>query len=105
MYICSPLWKVQRICGVNGKDNSVRHSIIACSVHTEPVYAFRDLITYFLPVSRLVHIFPLVAPSLHREAVSSKSKSERAAIGCKSTVQQPEGKFGKDLITYGKNRA
>jgi hypothetical protein len=39
MYICSPLWKDQRICGINGKDNSVKHSMIACSVHTEPVYA------------------------------------------------------------------
>ena len=93
MYICSPFWKDQRICGTNGKDNSVKHSMIACSVHTEPAYALRDLTTYFLPVSRLVHVFPLFAPSFGSGSALSNSKSESVAVGYESTVQQQEKTF------------
>ena len=77
---------------------------MACSVHTEPVYALWDLIIYFLPESRLVHIFPLLTPSFDRGSAWSNSKSESAATGYKSTVQQKEGTaFGS--ITRRDNRA
>ena len=81
MYICSPLWKDQRIRGINGKDNSARHSMMACSVHTEPAYVLWDLTTYCLPVSRLVQIFSPLVSSFDRGSASSNSKSESTAVG------------------------